>query len=206
VQFLANRGYLVFQPNYRGSAGYGKRFWEAGFREWGGKIQTDIADGVAWLVQQGIADRNRVAIMGTGFGGYAALHASIHSPSVYRCAVSMSGYVNLFTYFKEIPPYQPHVVRLYHDIIGHPVREAERFRALSPIFHADRVRIPLLFAKGGQDRSTSLLDANRFVQKARDSGTPIRYIYRAEEGSRFASPENKIHYYQEVEAFLAQHL
>jgi len=206
VQFLANRGYLVFQPNYRGSAGYGKEFWTAGFRQWGGKIQTDILDGVAWLIRSGIADKGRVAIMGVGFGGYSALYASIHYPSVYRCAVSMSGYTNLFTYFKDVPPHRRHDVRLFHEIIGDPVREAEMFKAMSPIFHAEKVRMPVLFAKGGRDGANSLLDANRFVRKVRDGGAPIRYIYRESEGSSFRNEENRVHYYQEVEAFLAEYL
>jgi len=206
VQFLASRGYLVFQPNYRGSAGYGKRFWAAGFREWGGKIQTDIIDGVTWLIHRGIADRDRVAIMGTGFGGYSALHASIHHSSFYRCAVSMSGYVNLFTYFKEIPPHQHQHVLTYHDIIGDPVREADMFKAISPLFQADRVKIPVLFAQGGRDRFSTPADANRFVHRVRNGKTPIRYIYRADEGRKFRNEENRVHYYQEVEAFLAQYL
>jgi len=206
VQFLANRGYLVFQPNYRGSAGYGKEFWAAGFREWGGKIQTDIIDGVGWLIHSGIADKDRVAIMGTGFGGYSALYAAINHPSFYRCAVSMSGYTNLFTYFKEIPPHDQHYVRLFHDIIGDPVREAEMFKAISPLFHAGKVKIPVLFAQGGQARYSSAEEANRFVQQVRNAGTPIRYIYRENEGRWFRNEENRIHYYQEVEAFLAEYL
>jgi len=206
VQFLANRGYLVFQPNYRGSAGYGKEFWMAGFRQWGGKIQTDIVDGVTWLIRSGIADKDRVAIMGTGFGGYSALYASINYPSVYRCAVSMSGYTNLFTYFREIPPHNQHYLRLFHDIIGHPVREAEMFKAISPLFHADKVKIPVLFAQGGRARYSSANEANRFVQQVRNAGTPIRYIYRENEGRWFRNEENRIHYYQEVEAFLAEYL
>src|SRR5690606_7130465 len=142
VQFLANRGYLVFQLNYRGSAGYGKKFWAAGFKEWGGKIQADMIDGVTWLIHQGIVDKNRVAIMGTGFGGYSALHAATYNSSFYKCAISMSGYTNLFTYFREIPPHHQHYVRLFYNIIGDPVTEYEMFKAISPVFHADKVKIP----------------------------------------------------------------
>src|SRR5690606_17227399 len=95
VQFLTSRGYAVFQVNYRGSIGYGKDFWTAGFKEWGGKIQSDISDGVAWLIHQGIADKNRIAIMGSGFGGYSALYAAAFNPSLFKCAISTSGYSNL---------------------------------------------------------------------------------------------------------------
>ena len=206
AQFLANRGYLVFQLNYRGSSGYGKQFWAAGFKEWGGKIQSDIIDGVTWLIHQGIVDKNRVGIMGAGFGGYSALHAATYNSSFYKCAISMSGYTNLFTYFKEIPPYQQPYVRLFHNIIGDPVREADMFKAISPVFHADKVGIPVLFVQGGRDRFSSLTDANQFVQKVKNNNTPIRYIYREDEGRRFRSEENMITYYQEVEDFLAKYL
>lgn len=206
VQFLANRGYLVFQMNYRGSSGYGKKFWAAGFREWGGKIQSDIIDGVTTLIHQGIVDKNRVAIMGSGFGGYSALHAATYNSSFYKCAISMSGYTNLFTYLKEIPPYQQQYVRLFYNIIGDPSKQYEMFKAISPVFHADRVKIPVLFAQGGNDRFSSLTDANQFVQKLKNNNVPIKYIYKEEEGRRFKSEENIINYYQEVEAFLKAYL
>lgn len=206
VQFLANRGYLVFQLNYRGSAGYGKQFWAAGFKEWGGKIQADIIDGVTWLIHQGIVNKNRVAIMGSGFGGYAALHGATYNSSFYKCAISMSGYSNLFTYFREIPPHHQQYVRLFYKIIGNPTTEYEMFKAISPVFHADKVRIPVLFAQGGKDRFSSLTDANQFVQKLKNNNVPIKYIYREEEGRRFRNEENIINYYQEVEDFLNKYL
>lgn len=206
VQFLANRGYLVFQVNYRGSAGYGKKFWSAGFKEWGGKMQLDIMDGVTWLIHQGIVDKNRVAIMGTGFGGYSALYGATYNSSFYRCAISMSGYTNLFTYFKEIPPYRQQFIKLFYHTIGNPDREHELFKAISPLFHADRVRIPILFAQGGSDRYSSLTDANQFVQKVKNNNIPIKYLYKEDEGRRFRDEGNLIHYYQEVEAFLKAYL
>lgn len=206
AQFLADRGYLVFQINYRGSAGYGKKFWSAGFKEWGGKIQLDIMDGVTWLIHQGIADKNRVAIMGSGFGGYSALYAATYNSSFYRCSISMSGYTNLFTYFKEIPPYQQQYINLFYKTIGNPIEEYEMFKAVSPLFHADRVRIPVLFAQGGSDRYSSLTDANQFVQKVKNNNVPVKYIYHEDEGRRFRSDENIVNYYQEVELFLKTYL
>lgn len=206
VQFLANRGYLVFQLNYRGSSGYGREFWTAGFKEWGGKIQTDIIDGVTWLIHQGIVDKKRVAIMGSGFGGYSALHAAAYNSSFYKCAISMSGYTNLFTYFKEIPPHLKKYVSLFYNIIGDPNEEYEMFKAMSPVFHADRVKIPVLFAQGGGDQFSSVTDANQFVQKLMNNNVPIKYIYKEEEGRHFKSDENVINYYQEVELFLKKYL
>lgn len=206
VQFLANRGYLVFQLNYRGSAGFGKKFWAAGFKEWGGKIQADMIDGVTWLIHQGVVDKNRVAIMGTGFGGYSALHGATYNSSFYKCAISMSGYTNLFTYFREAPPHHQQYVRVLYNVIGNPSKDYEMFKAISPVFHADRVKIPVLFAQGGRDRFSSLTDANQFVQKLKNNNIPIRYIYKEEEGRRFRGEENVINYYQEVEAFLKKYL
>ncbi|SJN30301.1 S9 family peptidase [Sphingobacterium sp. JB170] len=206
VQFLANRGYLVFQLNYRGSSGYGKQFWTAGFKEWGGKIQADIIDGVTWLIHQGVVDKDRVAIMGSGFGGYSALHAATYNSSFYKCAISMSGYTNLFTYFKGIPPHLKKYVSLFYNIIGDPDKEYEMFKAMSPVFHADKVKIPILFAQGGEDQFSSLTDANQFVQKVMKNNVPIKYIYKEEEGRQFRSDENVINYYQEVELFLKKYL
>ncbi|SEG02002.1 S9 family peptidase [Sphingobacterium lactis] len=206
VQFLANRGYAVFQVNYRGSIGYGKDFWSAGFKEWGGKIQSDITDGVAWLIHQGIADKNRIAIMGTGFGGYSALYAAAFNPSLYKCAISSSGYSNLFTYFREIPPHLKHYVQLFYRIIGNPESESELFQSISPIFHADKVRIPVLFFQGGLDKYSSVTDANQFVGKLKGNGIPVRYFFKKDEGKRFKNEENIVEYYMEIENFLGEYL
>ncbi|ERJ60511.1 S9 family peptidase [Sphingobacterium paucimobilis] len=206
VQFLANRGYAVFQINYRGSVGYGKEFYTAGFKQWGGEIQNDISDGVAWLIHQGIADKDKIAIMGTGFGGYSALYAACFNPTLYKCAISSSGYTNLFTYLKEIPPYYQPYLQLYYNIIGDPTKEYELFKAISPLFHAEKVRMPILMFHGGRDRFNSLTDVNQFVQKVKNNNVPIRYVLKEEEGRRFKKDENVIEYYQMIEQFLKEQL
>lgn len=206
VQFLANRGYAVFQVNYRGSIGFGKEFVTAGFKQWGGEIQNDISDGVTWLIHQGIADKDRIAIMGSGFGGYSALYAACFNPTLYKCAISSSGYTNLFTYLKEIPPYYQHYLKLYYRIIGDPVKESDLFKAISPLFHADKIRIPILMFQGGRDRYNSITDINQFVQKVKNNGSVIQYTFFEEEGRRLRKEENVIIYYQQVEAFLSQNL
>jgi dipeptidyl aminopeptidase/acylaminoacyl peptidase len=206
VQFLASRGYLVFQVNYRGSIGFGKEFFAAGFKEWGGNIQNDINDGVTWLINQGIADKNNIAIMGTGFGGYSALYAACFHPTLYKCVVSSSGYTNLFTYFKEIPPYFQSRIKLYHQIIGDPQKESDLFKAISPLFHAENIRTPLLMFQGGKDRYNSTTDVNQLVQRVKNSNVPVRYIYYEDEGKRFKKEENIVTYYQEVEKFLSTYL
>ena len=206
VQFLANRGYAVLQVNFRGSTGFGKEFFVGGFKQWGGKIQADINDGVAWLIHQGIADKNRIAIMGTGFGGYSALYAACFNPTLYKCAISTSGFTNLFTYLKEIPPYYHQYLNLYHQIIGDPSKEYDLFKATSPLFHADKVSMPILMFQGGRDRYNSIADVNQFVQKVKNKNVPIKYIYKEDEGRRFRKEENIVEYYQEVELFLKEHL
>lgn len=206
VQFLASRGYLVFQVNYRGSVGFGKEFYGAGFKEWGGNIQNDISDGVTWLINEGMADKDRIAIMGTGFGGYSALYAACFHPTLYKCVVSSSGYTNLFSYFKEIPPYFQSRVKLYHQIIGDPKKESDLFQAISPLFHAENIRTPLLIFQGGRDRHNSTTDVNQFVQRVQNNKVSVRYIFNEDEGKRMRKEENIVTYYQEVEKFLATHL
>lgn len=206
VQFLANRGYAVFQVNYRGSIGFGKEFVAAGYKQWGGEIQNDINDGVAWLIHQGIADKERIAIMGTGFGGYSALYAACFNPSLYKCAISSSGYTNLFTYLKEIPPYYKQYLQLYYKIIGDPTQEYELFKAISPLFHAERVKMPILMFQGGRDRYNSITDVNQFVQKIRNTGSSVQYVYFEDEGKKLRNEENIVFYYQQLEAFLKKNL
>ncbi len=206
AQFLANRGYLVFQMNYRGSTGFGKKFWTAGFKEWGGKIQDDITDGVKWLIKEGIADRERVAIVGKGFGGYSALHAACFNSDLYKCAVSYSGYTNLFTYFRDIPPYFKSYVQKMYQIVGNPIREAELFKNISPVFHSDKVKIPVLLVQGGKDRFSSVTDANQFVQKLKNNNIPVQYILKEDEDRTFKRDENVFGYYNELERFLAKYL
>lgn len=206
VQFLANRGYAVFQMNYRGSTGLGKEFYVAGFKQWGGEIQNDINDGVAWLIHSGIADKERIAIMGTGFGGYSALYAACYNPTLYKCAISTSGYINLFAYFKQFPPYYSSNKQLYYRIIGNPEKEYELFKAISPLFHADKIRMPLLMFQGGKDIYNNVADVNQFVQKLKNNEVKVQYVLKENEGRRFRKMENIIESYQLIEQFLKENL
>lgn len=206
VQFLASRGYAVFQVNYRGSKGFGKDFWAAGFKEWGGKVQTDIIDGVAWLIHQGIADKDRIAIMGSGFGGYSALYAATFNSSMFQCAISNSGYSNLFTFFKDIPPHLQPYLQLYYEMVGNPHKESDMFRATSPVFHADKVSIPVMLVQGGKERVSSVTDVHQFVRALKNNRIPVKYMYLEDDTRRLEKEENKISYYLEVEKFLYQYL
>jgi dipeptidyl aminopeptidase/acylaminoacyl peptidase len=206
VQFFANRGYAVFQLNYRGSAGYGKSFRSAGFKEWGGKIQDDITEGVEWLINEKIADPKRIGIFGMGFGGYSALHAACFNSSLYAAAASYGGFTNLFTQLKEIPPHlKPHL-QMYYEIIGNPETESDLIKAMSPVFHSDNVNIPVFIAQGGKDSKSSVTETNQFVKKLQNRNIPVKYMLREEEGRFFRKEENLIQFYEELGKFFDEHL
>ncbi|QEC51280.1 S9 family peptidase [Anseongella ginsenosidimutans] len=206
VQFLANRGYAVLQMNYRGSTGYGKAFMKASNKEWGNKVQQDITDGVEWLIAEGVADPARIAICGFSFGGYCALSGVVQHPGLYRCAVSYSGMTNLFTFLKDIPPYLEPIQQMIFNAVGHPEKDADYLRAVSPIFHTAEIKVPLLVAQGEKDPRVNVNETTQFVQKLRENGLEVNYILKKDEGHRFRKEENRLHFYAELEEFLAKNL
>ncbi len=206
VQFLANRGYAVFQMNYRGSTGYGKDFKISGFKEWGKKIQDDITDGVNWLINEEIADKNRIAIYGFSFGGFAALNQMIYHPELYSCAISNSGLTNLFTYIKGIPAYlKPHEEML-HEIIGDPEKDVEYLKYSSPIFHTDKLKKPLFIIQGGKDPKVNVSETNQLIKELRKRKTEVKYTLNDNEGHYFSDENNKLAFYKNLEVFLANNL
>ena len=206
IQFFANRGFAVFQVNYRGSSGYGKEFWSAGFKQWGGEVQDDITDGVQWLINEGIADSSRIGIYGAGFGGYSALHGACFNSDLYACAASYSGFTNLFTYLKEIPPHLTPYLQMYYEIIGNPETETKQIKRMSPVFHSESINIPVFIAQGGKDSWSAVNETNQFVQKLRKRNIPITYMLREEEGRYFRNEENRIQFYRELGAFFEKYL
>jgi len=206
VQFLASRGYAVLQPNFRGSTGFGRRFLEAGFGEWGRAMQDDVSDAVSWAVQQGVADPRRVAIYGASYGGYAALSGLTRTPELYACGVSYVGVSNLFSWFEAIPPYWKPYLAMMYEMVGHPERDAERLRDTSPFFHADRIRVPLLVAQGGNDPRVRQQESDQIVAALRARGVDVAYLLRDDEGHGFVKEENRFAFYRELERFLAAHL
>jgi len=205
-QFLANRGYAVLQVNFRGSTGYGRKFLEASFGQWGLAMQDDVTDAVHWAIEQGIADRRRVAIYGGSYGGYATLSGITRTPELYRCAVSYVGVSNLFTWIAAIPPYWKPYLEMMYEMVGHPERDAERFRATSPFFHADRIRCPLFVAQGANDPRVRKEESDQIVQALRDRGIDVAYMVKDDEGHGFRNEENTLEFYRAMEAFLAEHL
>lgn len=206
VQFLANRGYAVFQPNYRGSTGYGKEFWTAGFGEWGGKIQEDIADGVNYLVDKKIADPERIGVFGYSFGGFCALYGACFHNKLYKCAASYSGITNLFTYLKEIPPYFKPYLQMYYEIIGNPEKEADYFRAVSPAFHTDKVNGPIFIAQGGKDERGNVNETNQMVRELKSKNVAITYFLKEKEGHYFKDEQARLELYRQIEVFFSNNL
>ncbi len=125
VQFLASRGYAVLQMNFRASTGYGRKFTELGYKQWGQTMQNDITDGVEWLIKKGIADPERVAIYGASYGGYATLAGVTFTPDLYACAIDYVGVSNLFTFMNTIPPYWKPLLDMMYEMVGDPEADKE---------------------------------------------------------------------------------
>ncbi|HCN84188.1 MAG TPA: S9 family peptidase [Sphingobacteriaceae bacterium] len=206
VQFLANRGYAVLQMNYRGSTGYGKEFWAAGFKKWGTDMQNDITDGVKWLIGEGIANPKRIAIYGSSFGGYSALHGMCFQPGLYACGASYSGPINLFNFVKESAPYIRPSLQMYYEMVGIPEKDPDYFRAVSPVFHTDLIRNPILIAQGGKDHRVNVNEINQFVKELKKRKIPITYFLKEDERHYFRIQENRYEFYRKLEKFLADNI
>jgi dipeptidyl aminopeptidase/acylaminoacyl peptidase len=202
VQFLANRGYAVFQVNYRGSAGYGKAFRKAGFKQVGGKIQDDITDGVQWLITNKIANPKKIAIFGGGFGGFSALHGVSFHPGLYNCAVVKYGLINFFTFLKDAPPFYKPFLKMTYEMIGDPEKDAEQLRAISPVFHTDKIKSPLLIFQGAKDPRANISELNQFVRELNKRNVPVIYRLKENERAFFRSEHNRMQMYAEIEKFL----
>jgi dipeptidyl aminopeptidase/acylaminoacyl peptidase len=206
AQWLANRGYLCVQVNYRGSTGYGKSFVAAGDREWGGKMHDDLIDAVSHVAAQGWADAGRVAIYGGSYGGYAALAGAAFTPDVFRCAVDIVGPSNLKTLLESVPPYwKPMIAQLYRRV-GNPAEDAEFLWSRSPLSRARDIRIPLLIAQGANDPRVKQAESEQIVAALTEAGIPHEYLLFPDEGHGFTKPENRIKFYTAAERFLATYL
>jgi dipeptidyl aminopeptidase/acylaminoacyl peptidase len=206
TQWLANRGYAVLSVNYRASTGFGKKFLHAGDREWAGKMHDDLIDAVNWAVKEGYADPKRVAIFGGSYGGYAALVGVTFTPDVFACAVDIVGPSNLVTLLKSIPPYWAPMRKRFALRVGDPEKEAEFLKSRSPLFKADRIKVPLLIAQGANDPRVKKAESEQIVEAMRKANKPVEYMLFPDEGHGFARPENRLTFYAAAEAFLAKHL
>jgi dipeptidyl aminopeptidase/acylaminoacyl peptidase len=206
VQFLANRGYCILQMNFRGSTGYGRKFWEASFGQWGLKMQDDITDGVQWLIAQGVADPKRVGIYGASYGGFATLAGVTFTPDLYAAAVNYVGVSNLFTFMNTIPPYWRPILPKFHDMVGHPERDKERLTRTSPALNADKIKTPLFVVQGARDPRVNKAESDQMVEALRKRGVDVPYMVKDNEGHGFRNEENQYEFYGAMETFLSKHL
>ncbi len=206
VQFLANRGYAVFQMNFRGSTGYGRRFLEASYKQWGLKMQDDITDGTQWLINQGIADAKRIAIYGGSYGGYAVLAALTLTPTLFACGIDYVGVSNLFTFMKTIPPYWRPMLEMMYEQVGNPETDAEQLAATSPALHADQICVPLFIAQGSNDPRVNKAESDQMVAALKERGIEVEYMVKENEGHGFHNQENRFDFYRSMEQFLEKHL
>jgi dipeptidyl aminopeptidase/acylaminoacyl peptidase len=207
-QFLANRGYAVLQPNFRGSTGYGKKFLNAGNKQWGEKMQDDVTWGVQYLVSRGIADPKRVGIMGGSYGGYATLAGVAFTPDLYAAAVSIVGPSNLITLLDSIPPYWEALRLVFYQRLGDPKTEEGKaqLEKQSPLNSARKIKTPLLVAQGANDPRVKKAESEQIVIALRERGFPVEYILAPDEGHGFARPVNNMALWAASEAFFAKHI
>ncbi|MBV8886019.1 MAG: S9 family peptidase, partial [Chroococcidiopsidaceae cyanobacterium CP_BM_RX_35] len=206
VQWLANRGYAVLQVNFRGSTGYGKAFLNAGNREWAAKMHDDLIDAVNWLVQQGIADQKKIAIMGGSYGGYATLVGLTFTPDVFAAGVDIVGPSNLITLMQSIPPYWAPMKAVFAHRLGDLEKEEDFLKARSPLFFANKIQSPLLIGQGANDPRVKQAESEQIVAAMQAANKPVKYVLYPDEGHGFARPENRMHFFAIAEEFLAKYL
>ena len=206
VQFLASRGYAVLQMNFRASTGYGRKFTELGYKQWGQAMQNDITDGVEWLIKKDIADPKRVAIYGASYGGYATLAGVTFTPDLYACAVDYVGVSNLLSFMNTIPPYWKPMLDMMHEMVGDPATDKEMMEKYSPVFHVDQIKAPLFIAQGANDPRVNKAESDQMVEALKKRGVEVEYMVKENEGHGFYNEENKFDFYRAMEKFLDKYL
>jgi dipeptidyl aminopeptidase/acylaminoacyl peptidase len=189
--------------NFRGSSGYGKNFLNAGNREWGGKMQDDLIDGLDWLIKKGVTDPKKVAIMGRSFGGYAVLAGLAFTPERFAVGIEGSGFSNILTYLEGVQtPMKP----MYAKRVGDPETEQDFLKSRSPLFFVDRIRAPLLIGQGANDPRVKSIESEQIVEAMRQADKPVDYLVYPDEGHYFLRPETRLHFNAKAEEFLAKYL
>ena len=209
MQFLANRGYAVLEMNFRGSTGYGKKFLNAGNKQWGtGSMQHDISDAVAWLIKEGIADAKRVAIYGGSYGGYATLAGLAFTPDLYAAGISYVGPSNIITLLNSIPPYWAPIIKQFAVRVGDKddPEDIKMLEAQSPLNSATNIQAPLLVIQGANDPRVKKRESDQIVVAMRDLGRQVEYMVAPDEGHGFRGKENRLAVYAAMERFFAKHL
>jgi dipeptidyl aminopeptidase/acylaminoacyl peptidase len=208
AQFAANRGYAVLAPNFRGSTGYGKKFLDAGNKQWGDKMQDDITWGVKYLVDQGITDPKRVGIWGGSYGGYATLAGITFTPDLYAAAVAEVAPSNLITLLETIPPYWESGRVIFYKRMGDPNTPDGKAQLLrqSPLTHVAKIKTPLLITQGANDPRVNKRESDQIVIALRERNYPVEYLLAPDEGHGYARPVNNMAVLAAAERFLAKHL
>ena len=203
AQWLSNRGYAVLQINFRGSTGYGKKYVNAGDRQWAGAMHTDLLDSKDWAVKTGVADAKKVCVMGGSYGGYATLAAVAFSPDSFACGVDIVGPSNLNTLLKTVPPYWSTLLSTFRKRMG----DSEEFlKTQSPLFKADQIKVPLLIGQGANDPRVNKAESDQIVAAMRKNDKPVVYYVFPDEGHGFARPVNNMAFNAATEEFLAKYL
>ena len=202
IQFLTNRGYAVLQMNFRGSTGYGRKFFEASFKKWGREMQDDITDGTQWLIDKGIADSTRIAIYGGSYGGYATLMGLVKEPKMYAAGVDYVGVSNMFTFMKTIPPYWEPMLEMMYEMVGDVEKDSAMLREVSPVFHVDKIKAPLFIAQGANDPRVNVDESDQMVKAMKEKGIEVEYLVKKDEGHGFRNEENRFEFYRAMEKFL----
>ena len=206
VQMLANRGYAVLQMNFRGSTGYGRKFWEASFKQWGKAMQDDITDGVDFLVKSGKVDAKRVAIYGASYGGYATLAGITFTPDLYACAIDYVGVSDLFTFQATVPPYWAPFKAMMFEMVGDPATDSLLLDAASPARHAEMIKTPLFIAQGANDPRVKKAESDQMVAALKAQGVEVEYMVKDNEGHGFHNEENRFDFYGAMEKFLDRYI
>ena len=206
IQYLANNGYAVFQMNFRGSTGYGREFWEKSFKQWGKTMQDDITDGVQWLINEGIANPDKIGIYGASYGGYATLAGLTFTPDLYACGVDYVGVSSLFTFMESMPPYWELYREMMYEMVGHPEKDKELLASSSPLMHVDKIKVPLFIAQGANDPRVKKSESDQIVEALKQKGIDVPYMVKDDEGHGFYNDENRFDFYREMSAFLEKHL
>ncbi|MET0267276.1 MAG: alpha/beta fold hydrolase [Duganella sp.] len=210
-QFLASRGYAVLAPEFRGSTGFGARHFSAGWKQWGLKMQDDLADGARWAIAQGVADPKRICIAGSSYGGYATLMGLINDPDLYKCGINWAGVTDInlmydghWNFTSDLPDGwkqygMPHLV-------GDQVKDAEQLKTTSPLLRAAEIKQPLLLAYGGADQRVPLPHGTKFYKAVKQTNPDVEWVEYEEEGHGWMLPKNRIDFWNRVEKFLDKNI